>query len=807
MGHNVNNVLIDLRYGLRSLRKQPRSVVIIVITLGLGISAATAVFSVVNSALLSPLPYKNADRIVTLVQQKLTRGIHETGLAPANFVDIRNNNEAFDLAAAHIGLTRIITGADEPESLNGVATSASLFPLLGVDAQIGRVFSSEEDNEKAEPVVVISDDVWQRRFGGDSNVVNSPINLDGRPYTLVGIMPRGFRFPKEIDFWIPLGQQGKHLLAFRSTLIFSALARLKPGVSVEQAQAEVDVTAAQLEKSYPATNTGVDFRVIRFRDFIVRNARSSLLLLLAATAVLLLIAGVNVSNIFLARAVDRRREVAIRIALGATRWRMIRQFVLECLVITCISGALAVFIATRLADALSWLLPADHPNSGRINLDIRVLGLAVAVSLISGGVFGLISAWHSVPAQLAAFLKDSPAASIGHLDQRRIWSVLVVSEVALSVLLCVAAGLLMSSFIRLMNVNPGFDPSNVLIVGLRLNQPKYRAPHKMVSFQRELMEKLSVIPEVESAATSTFVPIGGSFSQMGVEAEGEPRSADPAIKACLQVVGGDYFRTLKIPLRAGRFFLESGEADSTKLAIINEAAAQQYFAGKDPIEKSIKLGGNAEPRYRVVGIVGNVRQVALEKESEPEVFLPYDQAPWSQYSLILKTRGNPTDVLGSVRSVVRGIDPEVPITKISTMEKLLAGSAMDRRLKATAFAIFAIFGSVLAAVGLYGLLSHWVRRRTHEIGVRMAIGASSLDVLGMIMKRGSLLIIIGLVTGLALSLYVNRFLSGLLYGVLTTDVPTLFCVCGFIVVTGLAACFVPAYKATRVDPVLALRNE
>lgn len=805
-GDNMDGLLQDLRQSLRLLTKQPRAVLVIVITLALGIGATTAVFSVVNSALLKPLPYQGADQIVMLMQQKMKNSTPESSIAPANFIDIRDNNEAFDQVAAHVGLTKIVTGTDEPESLNGIAASASLFPLLGVTAQIGRTFSSEEDRENAEPVVVISNNMWHRRFKGDASILNKSLNLDGRLYTVVGIMPSGFDYPKETDFWIPLEQQGKRLLAFRNIVIFSALARLKTGLSVENAQAQMDVIGAQLETSHPATNKGVGFQVIPLQDFIVGNARSSLLLLLAATGLLLLIACVNVTNIFLARAIDRRREVAIRIALGGTQLRIIRQFLCECIVISWISGALGVLLATRFVGVLSWLLPAAHPNAAAVTLDLRVLALTAAVSLASGIVFGLIAARHSIPNELMPFLKEGPTTSIGRRDQHGIWNVLVVTEIALSMVLCISAGLLLNSFIRLLNVNPGFDPSNLLVVGLRLNQTNYKEEHRRVAFHQELMAKLSMIPEIESSALSTFVPMGGRYAPNSLTVEGQPQDVNSETKAYLQVIGGDYFRTLKIALRSGRLFTSSDGPDAPKVAIVNEATVEQYFSG-DPIGKSIMLAGNSKPAYTVVGVVGNIRQLALEKESGPEVFLPYEQSPGAQYTLILKTKGNPADAISAVRSSIRALDPDVPLTKISTMEKLLAGSAIDRRLKATAFNIFAIVGCVLAAVGLYGLLSHWVRRRTREIGVRLALGATSSDMLRMIIKRGALLITIGVVVGVILSLFVNRLFLGLLYGVSTTDFTTISSVSLFIVTTGLAACYIPAYRATKVDPVIALRNE
>jgi putative ABC transport system permease protein len=575
-------------------------------------------------------------RIVAVLHQKLKSNASESSMAPANFIDIRDNNEVFDLTAAHVGLTKIVTGTDEAESLNGIAASASLFPLLGVTAQFGRTFSPEEDKEKGEPVVVISRSLWHRHFKGSVSILDTTINLDGRLYTVIGVMPSGFDFPKDIDFWIPLEQHAKRLLAFRNIIILSVLARLRPTVSVENAQAQMDVIATQLEKSYPATNTGVGFRLVPLQDFLVGNARSSLLLLLAATVLLLLITCVNVTNIIIARAIDRRRDVAIRIALGATQLRMIRQFLCECIVIALISGALGVLLATRLVGALSWLLPADHPNAASVTLDLRVLVLTAGVSLVCGIGFGLIAARQSIPKELILFLREGPTTSIGRRDQHHIWNVLVVTEIALSMVLCISAGLLMNSFIRLVNVNPGFDPSNLLIVGLSLNQTNYKEGHRKVAFYQELMEKLSLVHEVESSALSTFVPMGGRYAPNSLKVEGRPQDVDSEAKAYLQVVGGDYFRTLKITLRSGQLFTSSDGSDAPKVAIVNEAAVQQYFSGDDPIGKNITLAGNPKPTYRIVGVVGNIRHLALEKESGPEVFLPYEQSPWAQYSLILK---------------------------------------------------------------------------------------------------------------------------------------------------------------------------
>jgi Acidobacterial duplicated orphan permease len=803
----MGGFLQDLRSSFRLLRKPFRTVLIIIITLALGIGATTAVFSIVNAVLLKPLPYQSADRLVTLAQQKLQSNTPESSLAPANFVDIRRNHESFDLIAAYVGLTKILTGSGEAESLNGIAASAELFPLLSASAQIGRAFGPDEDRAQAQPVVIISHNLWQRRFSADEQVLHRAINLDGRLYQVIGVMPAGFDFPKAIDFWIPLGQESQPLFGLRNLVLFSVLAQLKPDISLEKAQAQMDVVAGQLEKSYPATNTGVGFRVTALRDSLVGNVRTSLLLLLAATAVLLLIACVNVSNIFLARAIDRRREVAIRMALGATPFRIIRQFLCECLVMVLISGALGVFLATRFVGIFSWLLPPDHPNASHVTVDLRVLILSAAISIVSGLIFGLIAARYSIPASLTPLLKDGPAGSRNSREQQHTWNVLVVAEIALSVLLCIAAGLLMNSFIRLTSVPAGFDASNLLIVGLRLNQPKYNDDFKKVAFQQELITKLALTHEIEAIALSTFPPMGGNYSRAVVVVNGQAQPAEPVVKACLEVVGGDYFQTLKVPLKSGRFFLPTDTADSANVAIINEAAVRQYFSGSDPLGKTITLQSKSSPACQIVGVVADVRQLALEKAPEPEIFLPYEQSPWAQFSLILRTTSPSTMAVNSVRSTLQAIDADVPLTKITTMDALIAGSVMDRRLKATAFNIFAIFGSVLAAVGLYGLLSHAVKRRAFEIGVRMAIGATAADILRMIIKRGALLIIIGIVIGVLLSLYVTHLLAGLLYGVSTTDALTIASVCLVIMLTGLIACFIPAYRAARIDPLLALRGE
>ncbi|MCI0490799.1 MAG: ABC transporter permease [Blastocatellia bacterium] len=802
----MRGILSDLRHSFRLFKKQPRVLLAVVVTLALGIGATTAAFSIVNSALLTPLPFQDADRIVTIAQTNLKSGAVESNFAPANFRDIRDENDVFDFIAAHVGITKILTGTDEPESLNGISVSADLFRLLGVNASFGRTFDKQQVQQEPTPLVVISHDLWNRRFKGDASILDRSINLDGRAYTVVGVMPSGFDFPQEADFWVPIEQESKQLLAFRHISVLSVIARLKQGVTIESAQTQMDVLAARLEKSYPATNSGVNFQVIPFRDFTVRNARPALLLLLAAAAVLLLIACFNVANIFLARAIDTRREVAVRMALGATRAHVIRQFLSYSILVALLGGALGVFLATNLIDSLSWLLPAEHPYSGRVTLDLRVLTIATVVSLLSGVIFGLIAARHSIPREMTSYLKEGPVASRGRRDQNRLWDVLVVTEIALSLLLCMGAGLLFNSLFRLISVNSGFETSKLLIVSLALNQPKYSEDHRVITFYREITERISSMREIESAAIATSVPLSGTYVRQQISIKAPTRNAEPTAKSLLQVVGGNYFETLKIPLLAGRSFTPADREDAENVAIINEAASRQYFQGENPLEKTITLGSQSGLDYRIVGVVGNVRQLALQKESEPELFLPYEQSPWTKYSLILRTRDDPASASASVRSLIRTIDAEVPLTKVMTMDEVIAGSVMDRRLRATTFNIFAILGLALAAVGLYGLLSHSVKRRTHEIGVRMAIGAAPSEILKMIMKRGFLLIIIGVVIGVILSLYANRLLSGLLYGVSEYDILTVSTVCGLIIATGLIACYIPARRATKVDPVTALRN-
>jgi putative ABC transport system permease protein len=801
----MESLIRDIRYGARALVRRSGLVFVAVMTLALGIGANTAIFSVVNSVLLSPLPYKDPDRLVRVYEKRPQLGRTRNVASAPDFIDWRAENQVFDRIAAWTGWGVNLTGeGGDPERISGAVITADLFPLLGVEPLHGRTFLPEEDGPGDRGfVVILSHGLWQRRFGGDPNIVGKTVTLNTRILTVVGVMPPGFQFPTaDAEIWAPLGldpadpgNRGMHFL--------DVVARLKPGVTIEQAQAEMDAIAGRLEQQYPV-NIGHGVNLFPLFDETVGNVRPGLIVLLVAVGFVLLIACANVANLLLSRAASRRKEMAIRAALGASRMRLIRLSLTESLLLALAGGAAGLLVAIWGVDGLIAISPADTPRLDEIRIDSRVLIFTLAVTLLTGLVFGLIPALQTSRAEMADSLKEGGRA-LGSV-RNRARSFLVVSEVALSLLLLVGAGLMINSFIRLSSLNPGFNPEKVLTMMLNLPGSKYREPHQQVAFMQQVTSGLSEIPGVESAGIVNSLPFGGGFGSRYFQIEGRPpQPPGQGLNANFNLSGPGYFRTLGIPVLRGRDFSDQDTQGRPEVAIINAEMARQFWPDEDPLGQRIRIGDS--PWRTIIGVVGDTRQSKLDVEPRQEMFYPLLQSPSLFMTLTVRTSGEPKEFVSAVRDRIRSMDANLPLYSIRTMNERLAESVAPQRLTLLLMALFAIVAIMLAAIGIYGVISYNVAQRTHEIGIRMAIGAKTSDVLRLFVRQGMALAALGMALGLGAALSLTRLMASLLYGVSARDPMTFTVVTLLLALVAFAACYIPARRATRVDPIVALRHE
>ena len=813
----MNNLLQDIRFGLRMLLKSPSVSIVATIALALGIGANTAIFSVVNAVLLRPLPFPESESLVSLFETDLRRGLERGTHSYPNFFDIRSQNTVLERVASFHGSDFILSGRGEPARLQGSVVTADLFPLLRAQPLLGRTFLPDDDKpSESGRVVILSQPLFQKRFNADPSLLNQAITLNGISYTVVGVMPAGFEFPIQNDpgeLWTTIAGDASGdtpITAQRGAHFLQVIGRLKPGVTQDQAQAELTAIASRLEQQYPDTNTRRSLRVDSALKALVGDVRPTLLILLGAVACVLLIACANVANLLLARATSRHKEMAIRAAMGASRVRVIRQLLTESVLLSLLGGAVGLLLAVWWSDLLIALGKDDIPRAVQVGIDLRVLGFTLAVSLLTGVIFGLAPAFHSSKRELIDTLKEGGRGTSEGARRNKIRSVLVVSELAIAVVLLVGAGLLIKSLWRLQKVDSGLHPENVLTFNVGLPE-KYNTD-KQAQFFIDLRSRLESLPGVQSASSVLPLPLSGDRFGISFEIEGRPMAPKDHPSGDFFAIGVGYFRSMGIPIIKGRDFEDRDRYGSTPVVIITEELARQFFQNEDPIGKRIKPGintieGDTTTMREIIAVVGDVRNRSLDTAPKQAYYVPQTQAPFDQMVMVVKTAGDPHSLISAATKQVAAMDQDIPVFSVKTMEEYLSASVAAPRFSTTLLSIFAGVALVLTIVGLYGVMSYSVAQRTNEIGIRLALGAQSRDVLLMVVKQGSTLILSGVVIGLAGAYGLTRLIESLLFGVKAKDPFTFAAVAVLLAVVALMACYVPAWRATKVDPMEALRCE
>ncbi len=817
-GGVMETFLQDVRYGARVLAKHKAFTFVAVLTLALGIGANTAIFSVVNELLLRPLPFRDAERLVMLWEVS-PNGRRQNTTSRANYLGWREQSTSFEEMAAFSDQRLSMTGGGgDPEEVSVQLATPELFRVLGVEPVLGHGLTPDGASPAA-PEVVLSHGLWQRQFGGDPQVLGKPITLNGVACTVVGVMPAGFQWhirsrsgtarPAEIWTRLSMNLEGPESNARGRFL--SAVARLKPGVSQAQAEAEMKTIMARLEQDAPQFNKGSGSEVIPLREQFVGNVRPALLILLGAVGFVLLIACANVANLMLSRAAAREKEIAVRTALGASRTRVVRQLLTESLLLALMGSGVGLLVAWWGIGALVAISPRDLVNLQGVGINLTVLGWTLAVSLLTGVVFGIAPALEATRLNLNDSLKEGGKGSGGQSARSgRLRSALVVAEVALALVLLASAGLMVKSFGRLQNINTGFETENILTMVVSLPGGKYKEDAQLVNFFRQATERVRSLPGVRAAGMVNFLPLyGGLGSSTGFKIEGQPApppGEGPSTN--VRVADRGYFGAMGIPLLRGRNFTDAEDAEARRVIIISESLARKYFPGEDALGKRLDVAMFEKPTpAEIVGVVGDVRYDSLTDEAEPTVYFPHPELTYPFMTLVVRTSGDPAEITPAVRGELRAIDPDQPVSDVRTMEQVMADTVGRARFNTLLFTLFAALALILAAVGIFGVMNYSVTLRTREIGLRMALGAQPARVLMLVLRQGLLLTLVGIGLGLAGALALTRVMSSLLFGVEATDPLTFAAIVVLLAVVSLVACYIPARRATRIDPLIALRYE
>ena len=815
------SLLYDLRYSARALLKHPGFIVTIILILALGIGANTAIFSVVNAVLIRPLPYEAPERICMIWETNLSKNVKRTIVSPANFLDWKEQNQVFDYMSAFRFWFFNVTGDGDPQRYQGARVSASFFPLLGTKPALGRNFQPEEEQVGRDRVVILGHGLWQTRFGGNQNVLGQSMIIDNEPYTIIGVLPASFRFPRvlngELVLWMPMAFKQEQLTREDHSMI--AYARLKQGVTLSQAQEEMDRITQRLAQEYPKTNAGWGAQVNNLQEQATEPIEPTLLILMVVVGFVLLIACANIANLLLARTTARRKDFAIHLALGSSQFRLLRLLVVESLLLSLAGGLAGLVLAYWAINVLDAVLPENRvPHLERFSLDLRVLGFSLAVSILVGVIIGLIPGLRAHRFNLNQTLNEGGRADSETRGGRRLRNALVVLEVALTVPLLISAALMLKSSYLLQNVNRGIDLNNVLTMQTSLPKAKYSNPQQTAAFYHQVLQRVQVEPGVQSASAVNFIPLTNLGDATAINIEGgAPPPPGEKITVSYRVIDPNYFRTLGIPLLRGRYFTEQDNDETHGVVMINQTMARRYWPNEDP------LGRRLQPQFppgevpwrpastntwlTIVGVVGDVKDDSSSDETAPEMYLPYLQNPSSLMSILVRSNGDPLRLAQSVRAQVLSVDPDQPVYNIKSMEDVLSDAVAEPRVVTSLLATFATIALALAAIGVYGVMAYSVVQRRQEIGVRMALGAHKPHVLKLIVGHGLKLVLIGVVIGLIAAFAATRIISNQLYGVTATD-PVIFAFVSLLLVAvAVLASYLPARRALQVDPIIALRNQ